>query len=76
MRNSQFGCRTRIVYITTYICVSHVSHIQASTLGPGDNDRQRQDQVEDSSPGGSDGTPEGRDGARKGRDGAPKRLPR
>ena len=25
----------------------HVSHIQASTLGPGDNDRQRQDQVEE-----------------------------
>ena len=23
---------------------SHVSHIQASTLGPGDNDRQRQEQ--------------------------------
>ena len=25
----------------------HVSHIQASALGPGDNDRQRQDQVEE-----------------------------
>ncbi len=36
------------LYILLHTSVySHVSHIQASTLGPGDNYQQRQDQVEE-----------------------------